>query len=398
MAQWSLADHPGGVRMTDDSKCRTVLTTPDSVHDLERHQFAGGVSEVQGYATFRGERVYIRGVQPSGLVTIDGPMSLQDVPGLQTDHQIGSVSGHVPFDSLTRFWLIRTSHFDHVDERSPEPGLTAVIDGTAYGVTDTCGTVSEAGVRQLQLVWLGATQPDGPEWVLDGYGCWTTLVPRRSVAVVTYVEWTAVWRDITVNVAGVQRGLAHIFVPSGGVPEFDAPEIEHGASVRGCWSAVVPLSELSLRSWISVDHPAGTGVVTGEVGLVKGRTTILARPMTAAAGTVLAVKNRGQTVTPDFVLHSLHDARVAPVEWRAQVRESDLTGLRRISSTTRWRGESAAVNGADDTDDVVYVPGESAAWSELAELHSPAEPITPDALPTRALAVAGQYKYSEYRL
>jgi hypothetical protein len=285
MAQWSLADHPGGVRMTDDSKCRTVLTTPDSVHDLERHQFAGGVSEVQGYATFRGKRVYLQGVQPSGLVTIDGPMSLQDVPGLQTDHQIGSVSGHVPFDSLTRFWLIRTSHFDHVDERSPEPGLTAVIDGTAYGVTDTCGTVSEAGVRQLQLVWLGATGPDRPEWVLDGYGYWTTLVPRSVVDVVTYVEW-----------------------------------------------------------------------------------------------------------------HSLYDAHVAPVEWRAQVRESDLTGLRRISSTTRWRGESAAVNGANDTDDVVYVPGESVAWSELTELHSSAESITPDALPTRALAVAGQYKYSEYRL
>ncbi|WEO77917.1 hypothetical protein BJQ94_02405 [Cryobacterium sp. SO2] len=374
------------------------LTKPHSVHVLETAELDGGVSAVTGFATLRGERVYIQGVKASGLVSVNGPMSLQNVPGLGADHQTGSVSGDVPFDWLERFWLIRTSHFDRVDERSPAPGLTAVIAGTTFGVTDTCGTVSETGERQLQLVWLGATQPDGPEWVLDGYGCWTTLVPRRSVAVVTYVEWTALWRDITVNVAGVQRGLAHIFVPSGGVPEFDAPEIEHGASVRGCWSAVVPLSELSLRSWISVDHPAGPGVVTGEVGLVKGRTTILARPMTAAAGTVLAVKNRGQTVTPDFVLHSLHDAHVAPVEWRAQVRESDLTGLRRISSTTRWRGESAAVNGADDTDDVVYVPGESAAWSELAELHSSAEPITPDALPTRALAVAGQYKYSEYRL
>lgn len=374
------------------------LTKPHSVHVLGTAELDGGVSAVTGFATLRGERVYIQGVKASGLVSVNGPMSLQNVPGLGADHQTGSVSGDVPFDWLERFWLIRTSHFDRVDERSPEPGLTAVIAGTTFGVTDTCGTVSETGERQLQLVWLGATQPDGPEWVLDGYGCWTTLVPRRSVAVVTYVEWTALWRDITVNVAGVQRGLAHIFVPSGGVPEFDAPEIEHGASVRGCWSAVVPLSELSLRSWISVDHPAGSGVVTGEVGLVKGRTTILARPMTAAAGTVLAVKNRGQTVTPDFVLHSLHDAHVAPVEWRAQVRESDLTGLRRISSTTRWRGESAAVNGADDTDDVVYVPGESAAWSELDELHSSAQPITPDDLPTRALAVAGQYKYSEYRL
>jgi len=374
------------------------LTKPHSVHVLETAELDGGVSAVTGFATLRGERVYIQGVKASGLVSVNGPMSLQNVPGLGTDHQTGSVSGDVPFDWLERFWLIRTSHFDRVDERNPEPGLTAVIAGTTFGVTDTCGTVSETGERQLQLVWLGATQPDGPEWVLDGYGCWTTLVPRRSVAVVTYVEWTAIWRDITVNVAGVRDGSAHIFVPSGGVPEFDAPEIEHGDSVRSCWSAVVPVGELSLRSWISVDRPVGPGVVTGEVGLVKGRTTILARPMTAAAGTVLAVKNRGQTVTPDFVLHSLHDAHVAPVEWRAQVRESDLTGLRRISSTTRWRGESAAVNGADDTDDVVYVPGESAAWSELAELHSSAQPITPDALPTRALAVAGQYKYSEYRL
>jgi len=56
-----------------------------------------------------------------------------------------------------------------------------MIAGTTFGVTDTCGTVSDIGVRELQLVWLGATQPDGPEWVLDGYGCWTRLVPRSLV-------------------------------------------------------------------------------------------------------------------------------------------------------------------------------------------------------------------------
>lgn len=376
----------------------TPLTRPMGGQDLERKLFVGGFSDVTGHASFRGERVYLQGVQPSGLVAINGPMALHGVRGLDTDYQTGSVSGGVPFASLERFWLVRTSHFDRLDASSPAPGLTAMIAGTTYGVTDTCGTVSDTGVRELQLVWLGATQPDGPEWVLDGYGYWTRLVPRSLVDVVTYVEWTGIWRDITVNVAGVQRGRAHIFVTSGGVPDVDAPEIEHGESVRSSWSATVPLHELSLRSWISVDRPVGPGVVTGEVGLVKGRTTMLARPLTAAAGTVLAVKNRGQTVTPDFVLHPLHDAHVAPVEWRAPVNESDLTDLRRISSTTRCRGDTVAVNGANDTDDVVYVPGESAAWSELTELHSTAEPITPDALPTRALAVAGQYKYSEYRL
>jgi hypothetical protein len=374
------------------------LTQPIGVQDLKRHLFVGGFSEVTGHASFRGERVYLQGVQPSGLVAINGPMALHGVRGLDTDHQTGSVSGGVPFDTLERFWLVRTSHFDQLDVSSPAPGLTAMIGGTTFGVTDTCGTVSETGERQLQLVWLGATEPAEHGWVLDGYGYWTRLVPRSLVDVVTYVEWTGIWRDITVNVAGMRRGRAHIFATSGGVPDVDAPEIEHGDSVRSCWSAVVPIAELSLRSWISVDRPVGPGVVTGDVGLVKGRTTMLARPMNAAAGTVLAIKNRGQTVTPDFVLHPLHDAHVAPVEWRAQVRESDLTGLRRISSTTRWRGESAAVNGADDTDDVVYVPGESAACSELTELHSTAQPIKPDALPTRALAVAGQYKYSEYRL
>ena len=375
----------------------SVLTKPLSVHDLERQLVVRGVAEVTGYATFRGERVYIEGVRPSGLVTINGPMSLQHVAGLRTDHQIGSVSGDVSFESLERFWLIRTSHFDGIDERSPAPGLTTVIAGTTFGVTDTCGTVSDTGVRQLQLVWLGDTEPDGPEWVLDGYGCWTRLVPRGGVDVVTYVEWAAIWRDITVNVAGVQDGLAHIFVTGGGVPEFDVPEIEHGDSVRSSWSAVVPVDDLNLRSWISVDRPVGAGVVAGEVGLVKGRTTILARPIAAAAGTVLAVKNRGQTVTPDFVMHPLHDAHVAPVEWRAQVRESDIADLRRISSTTRWNGETAAINGANDTNDVIYVAGESAAWSEFDGLNSSAEPIAPAALPTRALAVAGQYKYTEIR-
>lgn len=141
----------------------------------------------------------------------------------------------------------------------------------------------------------------------------------------------------------------------------------------------------------------GPGVVAGDVGLVRGRTTILGRPIAAAEGTILAVKNRGQTVTPDFVMHPLHGAHVAPVEWRAQVRETDVTDLRRISSTTWWKGKPTAVRGANDTNDVLYVSGESAAWSEIFELESVAEPIAPDTLPTRALAVAGQYKYSEIR-
>jgi len=374
------------------------LTRPRGVQDLRRHLFVGGFSEVTGHASFRGERVYLQGVQPSGLVAINGPMALHGVRGLDTDYQTGSVSGGVPFDSLERFWLVRTSHVDRLDDSSPAPGLTAVIGGTTFGVTDTCGTVSDTGVRELQLVWLGAIEPAEPGWVLDGYGYWTRLVPRSLVDVVAYVEWTAIWRDITVNVAGVRDGSAHIFVTTGGVPEFHAPEVEHGESVRSSWSATVPLHELSLRSWISVDRPVGPGVVTGEVGLVRGRTTMLARPTGTAEETVLAVKNRGQTVTPDFVMHPLHGAHVAPVQWRASASEADVTDLRRISSTARWNGVTSDVNGANDTDDVVYAAGGSAPWSEIADLVSHAEPIEPDALPTRALAVAGQYRYAEYRM
>ncbi|WP_354191409.1 hypothetical protein [Arthrobacter sp. UYCu712] len=331
-------------------------------------------------------------------MAIIGPMSLHGLPGFDTDYQTGGVYGDVPFDSLERFWLIRTTHQDGVDERTPLPGLSTVVDGTQFGVTDTCGTVSSAGVRQLQLLWPGPGKPGGEEWVLDGYGCWTTLMDRSLAQEVRYVEWKAVWRDITVNVAGVRDGSAHIFVSSGGVPEFHAPEIEHGDSVRSSWSAVVPTGDLSLRSWTSVDRPVGPGVVAGEVGLVKGRTTILSRPIGTAEGTIMAVRNRGQTVTADFVMHPLHDEHVAPVEWRAQVREADVTELRRISSMVRWNGETAPVGGTNDRNDELYVGGGSAAWSEIGDLVSSADPIAPDALPTRALAAAGQYKYSEIRL
>jgi hypothetical protein len=374
---------------------------PTGVTDLHERFFPGGRSEVWGHATYGGIRVNVSGQSRDGRqVKINGEISLTGLHNREEDGQMGWCWGDVDFDALERFWLVRTSHVDAVDDSTPAPGMTTVIDGTEFGVTDTCGTVSLDGVRQLQLVWLGAVAPTGAEWELDGYGCWTTLVERSLVGDVRTVEWTAIWRDITVLVTGVHEGRAHISVISGGLPEFEAPEIRHTVSRRNCWSAVVPVSELSLRSWRSEEHHVGAGVLAGIVGFVRGRTTVLLRP-TERDGRwsgIVAVKDRGQTVTPDFIMHPLQaDSRTPPVEWQAAVEESDITDLRQIASTVTWRGAVTETTGASQSDDTLYLGRSAAPRPETSEPVSTAVPSTPDALPDCLLAMAGQYRYLEHR-
>ena len=386
-------------------RAQTWLTRPTAVTDLQEQIRPDGWVEIHGYATFQGERVHIGRARPSGLVGVDGPLALQNVPGFRGDAHTGGASGDVQFDSLERFWLIRTTHQDGVDSAAPLPGLTTVIDGVEFGVTDTCGTVSLQGVRQLQLIWLGSDAPGdaGPEgagWVLDGYGCWTTLVDRSLVAEVRYVEWKAIWRDITVFVAGVRDSRAHIFVTDGGVPDFEAPEIRHTGGLNNCWSAEVPVAELSLRSWRSVEHPLGDGVVAGVVGFVRGRTTVLIRPksLDGSEQGIAAIRKRGQTVTPDYVMHPrLKNADRPPVEWLASVPESDITDLRRISSTTVWNGEVTPVDGVGEVQDTVFFTRVTADRPDTTELECAAESVGPDDLPAKALALAGFYEYTELR-
>jgi hypothetical protein len=370
------------------------LTHPTGAQDLAEQEVVGGRMRIHGSASFKGERVAVDGVTSAGLVQISGPSTLAGLPGFRDDPQVGIASGAVGFDALTRFWLVRTAQMDVVDERTPLPGLSTRIDDTEFGVTDTCGTVSLDGVRQLQLVWLGAEEPVGPDWVMDGYGCWTSLVDRAQVDDVRYVEWKAVWRDITVCVVDVRDSLAHIFVTSGGVPEFEAPEVRHPVSPKNCWSAVVPVAELSVRSWRSVEHPVGAGVVAGVVGFVRGRTTVLIRPAgNGGVGTgIVAIKNRGEPVTRDYVVHPMQADSSAPsVEWRASVAEADITDVRLISSTTVWKDAVTEVSGADEADDIVFVGRDSADREDTSPLITAAEPIGLVALPELELALVGLY-------
>lgn len=379
---------------------RSRLTRPASVADLHGRIRDDGWVEVHGHATFEGERVRIGRVLPSGLVSVEGPISLREIPGFTADLQTGGTFGDVDFAALERFWLVRTTHHDGVDGLSPLPGLSTVVAGIEFGVADTCGTVSIDGVRQIQLIWRGSGEPDGAEWIRDGYGCWTSLIERSRVEDVRYVEWKAIWRDITVFVAGLHDGRAHIFVTAGGAPEFEAPEIKLTGSMNSCWSAEVPVEELSLRSWRSEERPVGSGVVAGEVGFVRGRTTVLTRSL-AADGTengFAAIKNRGQTVSADYIMHPMVEGSVdSPVEWMARVSESDIADLRRISSTTVWKSEVTSVDGVDDAEGTVFFARVEAAQPETSELVCAAQSIAPKDLPTGTLALAGSYVYSELR-
>jgi hypothetical protein len=335
--------------MTDDDAeyADTSLTEPEGLHVLRARPIPGGRVEISGYATFQGVRVDVRGASRHGLVSLFGDLPAHRVQYRDDDFQVNGVFGEVDFGWLSRFWLTRTSTFDAIDADTPHPGLRTRFNGAEVGVADTCGTVSLTGVPQLQLVWLGADAPTSSDWIPDGYGAHTILVDRSLITIVRHVEWTAVWRDLTVTVAGIQGDTALVFAAKGGLPPFAVPEISHGDNVRSGWSALVPLDQLSLRTWTSTEQPVGAGIVAGHVGLVRGRTALVGLPMdpwdVRSVGGIVAQKRRAETVTDDFVLFPRTSAPNSSWEWRAEVRDADLTELRQVSATTVWKGETHTV-------------------------------------------------------
>lgn len=373
-------------RFEDD----TSLTDPSGIYVLRARHIPGGTVEVSGHAIFQGVRVEVRGASRHGLVSIFGDLPPYGVQFRHDDPQVNGVFGEVDFGWLSRFWLSRTSTFDVIDESTPLPGVLTQFEGADVGVADTCGTVSLAGVPQLQLVWLAGETPYSAEWVPDRYGSFTRLVERSSVSVLRHVEWTAVWRDLTVAVAGIRGDTALIFAAKGGVPEFDLPEIRHGANVRSGWSAIVPLSQLSLRSWTSTERPVGTGIVADHVGLVGGRTALVGLPSgTAEPGAdsrMVAQKRRGETVTDNFVLHPRTAYPNSFWEWRAEVSAEDLTELREVTVTTTWRGETRRVEAYRDGTGLVYLADALVDVSETTPFQYSARPADPsELLPVAAL-------------
>lgn len=355
------------------------------MEDLEAGPIPGGRVAVSGRATYRGVRVGIKGVSPRGPdVEIYGPIALPDIRWRQDDIQAGFTSGDVAFSSLDRFWLTQTSTFDAVDEHTPRPGVLAVIDGVAYGVTDTSGTVSSDGIPQLQVIWLGESPPEGADWVQDGYGQWTRLVDRDRVVSVCHVEWTAVWRDLTVLVAEIGADRALVFAARGGVPAYDIPEITHGRNVHGGWSAVVPVEQLSLRSWTSTQRPLGAGCVGGNVGLVRGRTVLVARAENAqaAGGGLVAQKRRGETVTEAYVVDLWTGRADSGWEWRADVDVAELADIRHIETTTEWMGETRTVAAIQESEDLIFFERETVDLRDVSPLVYAATAVESGALPT----------------
>ncbi|HEV7949035.1 MAG TPA: hypothetical protein VGP24_04625, partial [Glaciihabitans sp.] len=305
----------------------TSLTNPAGVYVLRERDIPGGSVSVSGFATVQGVRVEVKGVGRDGRARIWSDTRLSGMRTEHYSHGAWGYSGTIDFRWLSRFWLSRTSTFDEITEHTPRPGRIAQINGHTVGIADTCGTVSLDGTPQLQVIWRGADAPAGGEvgaddWVLDGYGEFTTLVERRTVKLTQHVEWTAVWRDITVTVAAIDGESAVIFTPTDDVPDFDVPELVHGRSRRSGWSAVVPLGELYYRSWTSTEEPLGPGFVNGHVGLVRGRTAVVGvpRPNYAlpaegdsspdmASSALVAIRLRGQSITPDFAVDPRRDSR-----------------------------------------------------------------------------------------
>ena len=366
------------------------LTDPDGLYVLRERAIPGGRVTVSGYAVFQGVRVHVTGASSHGLVSIVGELPAHRVQYRHDDPQLGVSFGEVDFGWLSRFWLTRTSTFDVIDEHTPAPGLLARLDGVDVGVSDTCGTVSLTGVPQLQAVCLGETAPVDDGWQPDGYGSLTKLIDRSRINTVQHVEWTAIWRDITVTVADIRDGEALVFVSRGGVPEFEAPEIVHGANLRSGWSAVVPLDQLSLRGWTSTERPLGLGCAEGFVGLVRGRYARVGRtaikgapgtPDTAGPGLV-AQKLRGQTVTADYALFARTGRTDSSWEWRMDIDPADLTDVRQITATTVWQGQTRAVAGFYAEEGVVYFERDTVDQRDVAPLVFAASVVDPAVLPS----------------
>ena len=366
------------------------LTNPSGLHVLRERAIPGGRVEVGGFATFQAVRVRVDGASPDGRVHVFGDLPPHGVYGREDDPRINGVFGRVDFGWLSRFWLTRTSTFDRIDDNAPQPGLAAEIDGKTVGLVDTVGTVSTAGVPQLQVIWLDPDEPAGDGWSLDGYGSFTKLVDRSLVSVVRQVEWTAIWRDFTVQIAAISHGRAMIFAGKIGEPApFDAPEVVLGGDRRTIgWSAVVPVAQLSLRGWTLTESPLGAGIVASSVGTLRGRTALMARvagphvageePVPAPGSAIIVKKARGDTVTDEFVLVASGQYYW---DWRATVDESEVTDLRQITATTTWHGETYAVEGTNDETAQVYLNRSAVDVNETTPIVYSVRQVERDALP-----------------
>ncbi|WP_120338239.1 hypothetical protein [Cryobacterium soli] len=365
------------------------LTNPSGIYVVRERNVPGGRMEVSGHATFQGVRLRVRGVGRDGRVSVAGDLPLYGVFGREEDPQVGVAFGRVDFGWLSRFWLTRTTTFDLIDETTPQPGLTASIDGLTVGLVDTEGTVSASGVPQLQLIWLSTAEPEGEGWAPDGYGLFTKIVDRSLVSVVRRVEWTAIWRDFTVQIAAICDGQAMIFAGGGGEPPSNAPEVVLGGGRRrNGWSAVVPLAQLSLRGWTLTECPLGVGVVDACVGTLRGRTASMVRvaephvageERVAAPGSAVVVeKNRGDTVTDEFVLVASSQHYWT---WRVTVDESEVSDLRQVTATTTWNGQTHPVQWRDDGAGLVYLSHSTVDIADTTPFIYTVQPIDRSALP-----------------
>jgi hypothetical protein len=366
----------------------STLTNPGSLAEITTRDVPGGRTEVSGYATFQGIRVHVYRVDPWGDINVWGELPVRGVTARHAEPQVEGATGRVEFRDLDRFWLTRTTTYDVIDATTPRPGLMTHIDGQVVGLVDTTGTVTFDGVPQVQLVWLDAAEPVTAGWSVDGYGSFTKLVDRSLVAAVRRVEWTAIWRDVTVQVAAIGDGSAHIFVGGGALPPFTMPEMVLTKTRDGGWSAVVPLGQLSLRQWTLTETPLGVGVVAKCVGLLRGRIALVARPAgphvpgetdVPAPGSAITVKkSHGETVTDEFAL----DARSRHFwDWRVRVEEHEVTDLREVTATTTWQGGTYPVEGVNEKQAQVYLNRSSVDVTETTPFVYSARPVERSALP-----------------
>jgi len=369
------------------------LTDPGGLYALRERAIPGGRVTIGGFATFQTVRVRVDGAYRDGRVSVFGDLPPHGVYGREDDPQINGVFGRVDFGWLSRFWLTRTSTFEAIDDSTPQPGLLAEIDGRRVGLVDTDGTVSADGVPQLQVIWLGAGEPEGAGWAPDGYGLFTKFVDRSLVSVVRRVEWTAIWRDFTVQIAAIRDGRAMIFPTRNGEPPVGAPEVVLGGNSRSSnWSAVVPEEELSLRGWTLTESPLGAGVVATCVGVLRGRTTLMAQvagphvagedPVPAPGSAVIVKKDRGDTVTDEFVLVERSQYFW---DWRVTVDESEVTDLRQITATTTWQGETYPVEGVNDETAQVYLNRSAVDVTETTPFVYSVRPVERHALPVDSI-------------
>jgi len=366
------------------------LTDPGGLYALQERTIPGGRVTIGGFATFQTVRVRVDGAYRDGRVSVFGDLPSHGVYGRDDDPQVNGVFGRVDFGWLSRFWLTRTSTFDVIDDRTPQPGLLAEIDGQAVGLVDTVGTVSAAGVPQLQLIWLGGVNPAGEGWAPDGYGLFTKIVDRSLVSVVRRVEWTAIWRDFTVQIAAIRDGRAMIFAANiAEPPPVGAPEVVLGGDRHTVgWSAVVPVEQLSLRGWTLTESPLGAGVAPTFVGVLRGRAALMARvagpheageePVPAPGSAIIVKRHRGDTVTDEFVLVAQGQYFW---DWRVTVDNSEVTDLRQITATTTWQGQTYAVEGVNDETAQVYLDRSAVDVTETTPFVYSVRPVEREALP-----------------